>query len=114
MLQYLEKLQQEDLDELIKKRETQRQLMEDVNKANNVRDILVPTTLRKGIGFLSVMLCDNIHQNKKYRPKKCKPFTRLTHATVILYETLLSSVFIILLHNFRKVCLELLNCSSFV
>ena len=36
MLQYLEKLQQEDLDELIKKRETQKQLMEDVNKANNV------------------------------------------------------------------------------
>ena len=38
MLQYLEKLQQEDLDELIKKRETQRQLMEDVNKANDVRE----------------------------------------------------------------------------
>ncbi|CAB4014147.1 Hypothetical predicted protein [Paramuricea clavata] len=35
MLQYLEKLQQEDLDELIKKRETQKQLMEDVSKANN-------------------------------------------------------------------------------
>ena len=69
MLQYLEKLQQEDLDELIKKRETQRQLMEDVNKANNVRD-MVPTTLHKGIGFLSVILCDNIHQNKKYRSQK--------------------------------------------
>jgi hypothetical protein len=42
MLQYLEKLQQEDLDELIKKRETQKQLMEDVSKANNVR---ITTTL---------------------------------------------------------------------
>lgn len=36
MLQYLEKLQQEDLDELIKKRDMQKQLMEDVNKANAV------------------------------------------------------------------------------
>ena len=41
MLQYLEKLQQEDLNELIKKRETQRQLMEDVNKANDVRDTVL-------------------------------------------------------------------------
>lgn len=34
MLQYLEKLQQEDLENLIKKRETQKQLMQDVSKAN--------------------------------------------------------------------------------
>lgn len=38
MLQYLEKLQQEDLEELIRKRETQKQLMQDVNKANDVRE----------------------------------------------------------------------------
>lgn len=35
MLQYLEKLQQEDLDDLIKKRDTQKQLMEDVSTAND-------------------------------------------------------------------------------
>ena len=37
MLQYLEKLQQEDLEDLIKKRDTQKQLMEDVSTANDVR-----------------------------------------------------------------------------
>lgn len=39
MLQYLEKLQQEDLENLIKKRETQKQLMQDVSKANAVSAI---------------------------------------------------------------------------
>ena len=36
MLQYLEKLQQEDLEDLIKIRDTQKQLMEDVSTANDV------------------------------------------------------------------------------
>jgi len=36
MLQYLEKLQQEDMENLIKKRETQKALMVDVAKANEV------------------------------------------------------------------------------
>ena len=40
MLQYLEKLQQEDLEILIKKREVQQQLMEDVSKANEVSTVL--------------------------------------------------------------------------
>ena len=53
MLQYLEKLQQEDLDELIKKRETQKQLMEDVNKANEVRNRF---SLYIGIGFVIDMI----------------------------------------------------------
>ena len=53
MLQYLEKLQQEDLDELIKKRETQKQLMEDVNKANEVRN---RSSLYIGIGFVIDMI----------------------------------------------------------
>ena len=36
MLQYLDKLQQEDMENLIKKREIQRDLMVDVAKANEV------------------------------------------------------------------------------
>ena len=36
MLQYLEKLQQEDMEDLIKKRDFQRALMVDVAKANEV------------------------------------------------------------------------------
>ena len=36
MLKYLEKLQQEDMENLIKKRETQKALMVDVAKANEV------------------------------------------------------------------------------
>lgn len=35
-MQYLEKLQQEDMENLIKKRETQKALMVDVAKANEV------------------------------------------------------------------------------
>ena len=36
MLQYLEKLKQEDMDALIKKREIQRSIMQDVARANEV------------------------------------------------------------------------------
>ena len=36
MLQYLDKLQKEDMENLIKKREVQRNLMVDVAKANEV------------------------------------------------------------------------------
>ena len=36
MLQYLEKLQIEDMQDLVKKRETQKALMKDVAKANEV------------------------------------------------------------------------------
>ena len=36
MLNYLDKLQQEDMELLIKKRETQKQIMKDVAKANDV------------------------------------------------------------------------------
>ena len=36
MLQYLEKLKQEDMDALIKKRGIQRSIMQDVAKANEV------------------------------------------------------------------------------
>lgn len=41
MLQYLDKLQREDMEDLIKKRETQRALMKDVAKANEVCENLV-------------------------------------------------------------------------
>ena len=37
MLQYLEKLKQEDMDALIKKRETQKTILKDVARANDVR-----------------------------------------------------------------------------
>ena len=36
MLQYLDKLQKEDMENLVKKREIQRALMKDVAKANEV------------------------------------------------------------------------------
>ena len=36
MLQYLEKLKQEDMDALIKKKRIQRSIMQDVAKANEV------------------------------------------------------------------------------
>ena len=36
MLEYLEKLQEEDRDNLVKKRETQRNIMKDVAIANEV------------------------------------------------------------------------------
>jgi len=36
MLQYLDKLQLEDMENLIKKKEVQKQLMKDVAKANEV------------------------------------------------------------------------------
>ena len=39
MLQYLDKLQKEDMENLIKKREMQRGLMKDVAKANEVCSI---------------------------------------------------------------------------
>lgn len=37
MLKYLEKLQQEDMTALVKKREVQRAVMQDVAKANEAR-----------------------------------------------------------------------------
>ena len=37
MLKYLDKLQKEDMEDLIKKRETQRSLMKEVAKANEVQ-----------------------------------------------------------------------------
>ena len=40
MLQYLDKLQQEDMENLIKKREIQRDLMVDVAKANEVSHVV--------------------------------------------------------------------------
>ena len=39
MLQYLDKLQKEDMENLVKKREMQRGLMKDVAKANEVCSI---------------------------------------------------------------------------
>ncbi len=37
MLEYLDKLQKEDMEQLIKKRQTQRAVMKDVALANDVR-----------------------------------------------------------------------------
>lgn len=41
MLQYLDKLQLEDMDNLIQKKEVQKQLMKDVAKANEVSSYIV-------------------------------------------------------------------------
>ena len=45
MLQYLDKLKQEDMDALIKKRETQKSILKEVGRANEVNYLLFFTKL---------------------------------------------------------------------
>jgi len=41
MLKYLDKLKQEDMDALVKKRETQKSILKEVGRANEVNNIFV-------------------------------------------------------------------------